>query len=982
MKRIVTLLSAVALAALPVSALESGSIGEYTLDPPPGDVPALSTIKIDFPSTGAFGIDFPVAEKINAITLTSESASYYAVKSDYSGASHVVLHFALQGSNEEADVLPTGTYTLNVPAQTFYEFYSTTKFNDVITAVYTVTGGSGEPEGPDVFANPAADPVPDKAYGSLERVSITFPDLKNGLTWPLSDLGRITLKKEGDPTVYIANTPTLSGADYNTVSFGFNKPDNTMSETLVFKEAGTYTVTLEAGALSEYQHADSTSPAMSFTYFVDPTLNFTYQLSPDPDKCYENLSELSVSAGDGQTMKIADSTQYATLSCQGTTLALDASEADGSVLFKPRMVSSLLPGDWTLSIPAGLLACIPAGGDYEMPNREPVTAVYKVREPMTFGYTVSPASGSEVEMLNTVTVAFEGEGLRQVGFDNGAGRVLLDGEAIAESVEMYATTSGFSIDLKCNADLPDGQYTVSVPAGFLITTDSNGLQSEVPAFKLTYTVAAPELPDFAEGIIVLNEGWFGHDTGSINFFPTDGVPYYNAFTAINPTSSLGTTTESGQVFGNRVYVVSKMAPYLVGLDATTFKEAGSLSEINADANPQAHSFCAVNDHKGYLSTSDGLYIVDLDTYTVSRQVTAEGMVSHKFGQMVRYGNRVFVVSHLDGIVAIDIATDEAQCIDLPTAAALTVSADGSLYAATLNEDSEIVKIDPYTFELKNINIEADKAKIQSPWSTWRESAFAADRDREVIYFVPAGWNPRTVARYDLATGEYTADFFTLPGKADGLTENRMLYGQGISVDPATGYITVLASEDGYGTHYQHNWLYFYDPATGRPVEDKTVALRDYYWFPAMALYPSFVAPELRLDAVTIHKGDADTTIDLAAATTLKAGNPHLVVYTACSSDTDVFSVSLSPAGQLTLTPGNSGKATLSVTASYQGRENTFEAEVTVDDPDSILSTEVAPATFDIYTTTGILVKRNATESDIQALPAGIYIAGERKVVVR
>lgn len=983
MNRIVTLLSVAALAISPMSALESGTIGEYALDPAPGDVSALSTIRIDFPSTGAFGIDFPDAEKIKAITLTSGTASYYAVKSDYTGSSHVVLHFALQGSEDEVETLPAGTYTLDIPARTFYEFYSTTKFNDEITAVYTVTGGGGEPEKPDVFADPVISPAPDKAYGSLERVSITFPELENGLEWPLSDISKITLQKEGDETVYIANTPTVSGSGYNTVSFGFNKADHTMSETLVFKEAGTYTVTLEAGALSEYQHPESTSPAMSFTYFVDPTLDFTYLLSPTPEVCYENLGELRVSAGtEGQTMKIADSSKRATLSCEGTSLALDASEADGSVLLKVKMVGSLLPGDWTLTIPAGLLVCVPESGDYEMLNREPITAVYKVREPMTFDYTVSPASGAVVELLNTVTVTFAGEGLKRVGFAPEAGGVLLSGDAIEEPVEMNATTSGYSVDLKCNADLPDGLYVVNVPEGFLFTTDSNGLQTKVPAFSLTYTVAAPEVPDFAEGIIVLNEGWFGHDTGSVNFFPTDGVPYYNAFTAMNPTSSLGTTTESGQVFGNRVFVVSKMAPYLVGLNATTFKEVGSLTEINAEANPQAHSFCAVNDHKGYLSTSDGLYIVDLDTYTVSGQLTAGWMVSHKFGQMVRYGNRVFAVSQLDGIVVIDIDTDEMECIDLPTAAALTVSANGSLYAATLNEDSEIVKIDPYTFGLENIDIKADKAKIQNPWSTWCESAFVADRDKEAIYLVPAGWNPRTVARFDLVTGEYTADFFTLPGTADGLTDNRILYGQGISIDPATGYITVLATEDGYGTHYQHNWLYFYDPATGKPVEEKTVALRDYYWFPAMALYPSFSAPEVQLEPVTMHKGEADPSINLAAATTLEVGNPHLVVYDAGSSDTGVFTFSLTPEGLLTLTSGNVGKATLTVTASYQGREATFETEVTVDDPAGFLSPEAAPASDDIYTTTGILVKRNATKADIDVLPAGIYIVGGKKVAVR
>ena len=56
--------------------------------------------------------------------------------------------------------------------------------------------------------------------------------------------------------------------------------------------------------------------------------------------------------------------------------------------------------------------------------------------------------------------------------------------------------------------------------------------------------------------------------------------------------------------------------------------------------------------------------------------------------------------------------------------------------------------------------------------------------------------------------------------------------------------------------------------------------------------------------------------------------------------------------------------------------------MTVDDPAGFLSPEAAPASDDIYTTTGILVKRNATKADIDVLPAGIYIVGGKKVAVR
>lgn len=47
-----------------------------------------------------------------------------------------------------------------------------------------------------------------------------------------------------------------------------------------------------------------------------------------------------------------------------------------------------------------------------------------------------------------------------------------------------------------------------------------------------------------------------------------------------------------------------------------------------------------------------------------------------------------------------------------------------------------------------------------------------------------------------------------------------------------------------------------------------------------------------------------------------------------------------------------------------------------------VSTGNVDANTDVYTVTGTLVLRNATEAQIKTLPAGIYVVGNRKMVIR
>lgn len=60
---------------------------------------------------------------------------------------------------------------------------------------------------------------------------------------------------------------------------------------------------------------------------------------------------------------------------------------------------------------------------------------------------------------------------------------------------------------------------------------------------------------YEDGTFILNEGWFGHDGGSINFLAADGGMTYNVQERENAGFSFGNTSCSGMVYGGRLYVM-------------------------------------------------------------------------------------------------------------------------------------------------------------------------------------------------------------------------------------------------------------------------------------------------------------------------------------------------------------------------------------------------------------------------------------------
>lgn len=173
------------------------SMSDYTLTPGTGNVTEISSIKVDFPGTGFMGISIV---SLDGITLTyinprgTVSRVAKVVKNEYNMGSFCTLMFNWEGSElkEPLTFIEPGTYTLDIPAGAFSEFYATPK-NRHITATYTIVANGGAMSTCQI--TPAAGNV-DKIetiklnFGGNEVSSLEFAD----------DISDITIVRRGEFT--------------------------------------------------------------------------------------------------------------------------------------------------------------------------------------------------------------------------------------------------------------------------------------------------------------------------------------------------------------------------------------------------------------------------------------------------------------------------------------------------------------------------------------------------------------------------------------------------------------------------------------------------------------------------------------------------------------------------------------------------------------------------------------------------------------
>ncbi len=470
---------------------------------------------------------------------------------------------------------------------------------------------------------------------------------------------------------------------------------------------------------------------------------------------------------------------------------------------------------------------------------------------------------------------------------------------------------------------------------------------------------------FTNGVIFINEDRYGPNQGSINYYNYDyDEMEYNVYAYVNPDTKLGVTTQYGQLFGDKLFVVSKQAngneasgstvgSRLAVLDAATLKQQGSILRFgeSPDSVCDGRAYCGVTADKGYVSTSAGIFVIDVPTMSVTGAIdgtmsSAKGdynsLYRDQCGDMVRFGQYVFAVQQGKGLHVIDPATDAlVTTLPFPNIVTVFVTAGGNLYVANNSREiydysggpyeANFTRIDPVTLEAKDVHDLGDMHGAMSSWGAWRACVVCADPVNERVYFNYDEYQ-NYISCYDFTTRQFIDHLIDLPEAVetnwDGTRNHQGLYASALSFDPHTGDLVVQTLEAAPMYVYQifnHNWVLFYDANT---LELKRqVRLQDAYWFPAMAVYPDVSDPMLYLADTQLVQGET-CTIDMIGAVNDLDNRSALAVTTATSADPQVASAWVSGL-DLHVEALSPGQTTVNVITDSNGRLATASFTVVV-----------------------------------------------------
>ena len=145
------------------------------------------------------------------------------------------------------------------------------------------------------------------------------------------------------------------------------------------------------------------------------------------------------------------------------------------------------------------------------------------------------------------------------------------------------------------------------------------------------------LADYTQGVFVVNEDWTGHQNSTVNFLKDDGEWIYRVVQQENPGVEVGCTSEFGTIYGNRFYVISKQdqdpgagiaggrVTVCSAADMKLLKQIRILStDPEATSGANGRGFVGVDEHKGYVGSSDGIFVLNLDDFTITGKVTGSG----------------------------------------------------------------------------------------------------------------------------------------------------------------------------------------------------------------------------------------------------------------------------------------------------------------------------------------------------------------------
>ena len=366
----------------------------------------------------------------------------------------------------------------------------------------------------------------------------------------------------------------------------------------------------------------------------------------------------------------------------------------------------------------------------------------------------------------------------------------------------------------------------------------------------------PATTDYTKGAFIVNEDWFAHNNSTVNYLTRDGKFVYNN------TTEIGATACFGAAWGNRYYIIAKQAKdggakveggRITICDANTMRIIKQIKDING--NEDGRSFCGVDEHKAYVSTSRGIYTLNLDELTVGAAVkNADGGDAElgECGNMVRLGDYVYATEYGKSLRIIDCNTDRiVATISSAKVYSITMSKDGQLWVST---DKGISRVNTETNKLETISLPEGINVPANSYGVWCPDGLCASMQNNVIYWTSVSWNILKVFKYDIDNNEF-AKVVDLTNDAD---KWKMYSASNLRVDPVTDNLYVSLYKD-FGS--QDYAVRIYDN-NGNQLNEYELTQKN-CWFPGMFVFPDVEDPIAgNIDAVTVEE-NKEVKVDLA-----------------------------------------------------------------------------------------------------------------------
>ncbi|MCF0196937.1 MAG: DUF5074 domain-containing protein [Bacteroidaceae bacterium] len=515
-------------------------------------------------------------------------------------------------------------------------------------------------------------------------------------------------------------------------------------------------------------------------------------------------------------------------------------------------------------------------------------------------------------------------------------------------------TDKWAADLEASLELIDGKYNVkkgspayqNLPANTVIegvefpTTDiyGNTIDYTKPVNAgCSQLVYAPVVPvDYTNGTFILNEDWFGHQNSTMNFLTAEGEMIYRVIQRENEGVELGCTAQYGTIYGDKMYITSKQdkdggakitGGRLTIADAKTLKVEKQFQTISANGytgKADGRAFLGVNEHKGYMGTSNGIFILDLDKLEFTDFIKVpnddEDLYTGQVGNMVRVNDYVFANHQNAGLLVINAETDKIEkTIKGPDDALIgtfTLAGDGNLYLMT---SKNLLCLDPATLEYTVVDLPEGTKLTNESWGAWTPSTLCASRQQNAIFWGTAsGWTgAEKVMKYDIDKKECSTYF-------DLSDSDWRIYGCSFRIDPVTDE-GIASLFKGYGDQTYVTRKY---NAAGEVVAE--YPMEKNYWFPSLAIYPDNAVPVVsELEPQTLYEG-TPMEISLADFATDADNMTAAIVKTVKAvSDVSVLNATITN-GTLVITPLKNGTATVTIQVNSNGKlaESDILVEVT------------------------------------------------------